>query len=105
MTNYAGETYVITHKARDEDDTRWLTLADVDSVTVEIFDSTGAIVLPVTAMAWSSTTLDWRYKWITGGATPVPAGSYRARVVMNGPGLEQSIEWMKIRLSKEPITV
>lgn len=105
MTIYAGETLVITHTAQvDGVD---LTDADVESVVVEIYDSTGDLLVESTEMDWDSVQERWEYVWETtdGGATPVALdpGTYRAKVTINGLSTSENWEYKRIRLARNPV--
>lgn len=105
MAIYTGETLVITHTAASEGTA--LTDTDVVSVEIEIFDSDDVVVIDDTAMTWDSVQARWEYVWrtTTADATPVAldAGTYRARVQINGSGSTVNHEYKRIRLKANPV--
>lgn len=105
MTIYAGETLVITHTATNEDVE--LTDANVLSVTIEIFDSAGEVLVDETAMTWDAVQQRWEYVWYTldDAATPSPleSGTYRAKVLITSLTGTENWEYKRIRLARNPV--
>lgn len=105
MAIYTGETLVITHTATSEGTA--LTDDDVESVEIEIFDADGEVIIDDTEMTWDETSARWEYVWrtVTDDATPVAldAGTYRARVQINGVGDTVNHEYKRIRLKANPV--
>lgn len=104
MTIYAGETLVITHTAQvDGVD---LTNAEVDYVTIEIFDSAGDVIEDG-EMVWDAGQDRWEYVWVTndGAATPteLESGTYRAKVTVVGLSGTENWEYKRIRLARNPV--
>ncbi len=100
MTKYVGEPVKITHTATS--DLRALLPGDVTAVWVSLFDATGAVVVAETAMTWDAARLRWQYLWSTVGRL---AGTYRARVRIEGIDGGSVWEYKRIRLSRNPVPV
>jgi hypothetical protein len=98
MTDYAGETYVVFATAEDFDDTP-LTPDDVDSVEVIIYDRAFTELVAQTAMTWDPDAEEWQYEWDTDAVDP---GTYRAKVIVLGPGDRENFEYKRIRLARRP---
>lgn len=105
MTLYAGEKTIITHTATLEGTA--LVDTDVTSVTIIIYNSAGTEIVSEDAMSWDATDLRWEYVWCTddGAATPtaLPAGTYRAKVIVTDLTSKQNWEYKRIRLSTNPV--
>ena len=101
MTQYAGETLVVTHTATNEDVA--LDDTDVDHVSIEIFNSDGDSVVAETDMTWDGTQERWEYVWETTDAgDPLPSGTYRAKVTIYGLSTTENWEYQRIRLARNP---
>lgn len=102
MALYSGETIFITHTAKIKD--RVLTDDDVDQVTITIYDAENEEVLPEATMVWNDEESQWEYLWDTSpNDTPLPAGSYRAKVYVLGNSGEENWEFKRIRLKANPV--
>lgn len=83
---------------------RQLTDADVDQVTITIFDAAGEEVLSESPMIWDMDEELWVYVWDTSpDGTPLPVGSYRAKVYVLGNSGEENWEFKRIRLKANPV--
>lgn len=104
MTTYAGETVIITQTATLNGEA--VEVADVDQVTVAIFDREGTEVIVETQMSYSTEEERWEYQWDTspGGSTPlaIAPGTYKAKIVMYGLDDAENWEWLRIRLARNP---
>lgn len=107
MTIFAGETLVVTHTATSNGVA--LSDDDVESVVIEIFDSDWEVVVDNTEMTWDDVQERWEYVWytVTDDATPAPlsAGTYHARVTLNGLADTTNHEYKRIRLKDNPVAL
>lgn len=94
MTKYAGEEYLIVHRAWDFDDVP-LTPADVTAVKIRIVGPDGTDVLAETPMVWDAPASRWKTDW----KSPSVAGTYRVRCSVWGPDGEQAFEVRRLRLA------
>lgn len=101
MTDYAGEVFRVVTTSTDFDATS-LVPADIDSMWVTIYDSTGAEVLAQTEMTWSVDETLWYYLWNT-SSPPVTAGNYRIKVALIDLDGHENWEIKKARLAKTPV--
>lgn len=103
MPLYVGETVRVTNRATGFDGLP-LTDADVDSVTIAIYDSDGVEVLAETPMAWDALGDGggplWYFDWSTGGRA---SGPYTAKVRVIGPSGRDSFEYVTIRLRQPKV--
>lgn len=108
MTIYAGEKLILTHTA--ELDGTPLTAADVEAVYAEVFNKATESI-EYGQMVWSSTNERWEYEWwtivdtFTPAATPLPAGTYRARMTILGLDGSTNSEIKRIRLHASRLPV
>jgi hypothetical protein len=105
MAIYAGETLIITNSMTL--DGVALEEADVESVEIVIYDSTGAVVVEQAPMSWNGTDERFEYRWDTspGGSTPMALdpGTYRAKIIVYGADGQENWEYVKIRLARNPV--
>lgn len=99
MTDYAGETYEIAVTSADFDGVA-IGPTDVDSVTIEIFDSGLDIVVADTPMTWVTADEEWVYTWHTLVLDP---GSYLGKIWVRGPGSTVSFDTKRFRLARSPV--
>lgn len=100
MTLYAGERVKVTHTARNDDEA--LLPDDVTAVWISLYDSVPEILVAETEMTWDSVKLRWQYLWDTTG---LEAGTYRARVRVEGVDGGSVWEYKRIRLARNPVEV
>lgn len=101
MTLYVGEQFRITAVAREYDGAR-LDSGDVQSVTVTVLNPSQSILIDEADMDWDADESLWFYLWDTAS---ISHGSYRYRVTVTGTDGKPSIEWGKVRLSRQPSIV
>lgn len=116
MTKFAGEEYLITHIALGFHDEP-LAAGDVTGVRITVYSAGVAVAgLDNVAMTWDPTpawsirvgnrTVTgqgwWQYLWDTAG---VAAGNYKAKVILTGAAGGHSIEYLKIRLARDPLPI
>lgn len=99
MTLYAGERVKVTHTARKDDEA--LVPADIVAVWISIYQGS-TLLIAETAMTWDSVKLRWQYLWNTVSLT---AGTYRARVRVEGVDGGSVWEYKRIRLARNPVEV
>lgn len=107
MTLYVGEQVRISTTAREYAVKGALgtpiTEDNVTSVTITILNRDQTVRVDEAEMEWSDEESIWFYKWDTASGTPdVVAGSYYYKITVIGVDLKPSIEWGKIRLSRQP---
>jgi hypothetical protein len=99
---FSGETIELTNVVLDFDGVTPVTdisLGD-GTMTVSIIDSAVPPNTWVSAeeMTYDSVRALWSWLWITNGSTPVPAGTYDAKVTMLGDDGTESFAFQKLRL-------
>jgi hypothetical protein len=105
MTLYSGETILIKHTASF--DGVPMTDADVQTVTIVIYNSALQIVEEETPMVWDAAKVRWTHSWDTSptGATPtyLPAGTYRIKIYIRSIDGAENWEFGKVRLKVNPV--
>jgi hypothetical protein len=100
VTLYAGELIKVTHTATK--DTEALLPDDVTAVWISLYDSDQEVLLAETEMTWDSAKARWQHLWDTTG---LAAGTYRARVRVEGVDGGSVWEWKRIRQARNPVEV
>lgn len=100
MTLYAGELTKIVHTATK--DGVALAPGDVTAVWITLYDSALAELVAESVMTWDPDQERWQYLWDTTGQD---AGTYRARVRIEGVDGGSVWEYKRIRLSRNPVTL
>lgn len=110
MTLYVGEQIRISTQAREYSvkgsSGQLITDTNVTSVRITILNQDQTVRINDVDMNWDAGEKIWYYKWDTASGTPaVTTGTYRYRITVVGVDGKPSIEWGKIRLSRQPSIV
>lgn len=111
MTDYVGEEFRVTTTGTDWDKSA-LVPAKVTGLFVEIWNAAKEVVIPESEMAWVEQESLWEYLWLStedglttvdDGGTAIAPGSYRAKIKLIDLDGKPSWEFVKIRLSRNPV--
>jgi len=85
-----------------------LTAADVQLVTITIYNAAEQVVEPEIPMTWNAAKTRWEFGWDTSpgmspGGVPLAPGRYRLKVYILSVDGAENFEWAKIRLKASPI--
>lgn len=110
MTLYVGEQIRVSTMAREYavrgSAGELITDSNVTSVKITILNQNQTVRINEADMDWDADEGIWYYKWDTSEGSPaVTTGTYRYRVTVVGADGKPSIEWGKIRLSRQPSIV
>ena len=110
MTLYVGEQVRISTTAREYaakgTSGALITDSNVTSVKITILNQDQTVPVNEADMDWDAGEKIWYYKWDTAASDPaVAAGTYRYKVTVVGADGKPSIEWDRIRLSRQPSIV
>lgn len=100
MTLYAGEVVKVTHTATK--DGLALDPDDITEVWITIYDPDREVLVAEIEMEWDSVLARWHYLWDTTG---LAAGTYRAKVRVEGVDGGSVWEYKRIRLARNPVEV
>lgn len=99
MTLYVGEQLRIVFTGKEYGNREPLTDSNVNSATVLILNQNSTVLVAEATMAWDPTEAHWEYKWDTAG---LAAGTYKYRITVVGADGKPSVEWGRVRLSRQP---
>lgn len=107
MTLYVGEQVRVSTVAREYSVAgatgALITDQNVTSVKITILNQDQTVRVNDADMDWDSDEEIWEYKWDTASGSPaVTSGTYRYRVTVVGADGKPSVEWGRIRLSRQP---
>lgn len=107
MALYVGELVRLTVTAKSFA-SESVSPDDIDSMNVSVYNAAGEVVIAEREMTWQPDEELWYWLWMTTtDETPtgelIDPGTYRAKVRMIDLDDHPSVEYLRVRLSRNPV--
>ncbi len=81
---------------------------DIDAVYMTIYDSTGTEFINEREMTWQPDEELWYWLWVStvdevDGSTAIDPGSYRVKIRLLDLDGHSSVEYLRVRLARNPV--